>query len=361
MKKRMREGGQRAREKVRQGVFLLPSLLTVISISLTFWALTAIINLSPGPAEVMAHTFFVCSWLLVGAFICDGLDGRVARLTGTSSEFGIQLDSLADVLSFGITPSLLAYSWALRPFGRVGGVVCFLFVVCGTVRLARFNVQTGEKPDKRYFTGLPIPMAALGIGLVMMNLPAPPERGAFSFAMLILVCVLSFLMVSRVRYRSFKDIDLRRPRGFRFVALMAAALAFSALFPELTLLLAMWAYVMSGPLAKVVPERWKRLTSKASRSIEEIVEGGDDDLAPGIEAEMEQEDPMAEEEDLDSGGGEEPAPRQDLDSGSTLDEAEEEATDSPAVTHGAHEDSQELLSPIPLPKRRRSDIAGSGG
>lgn len=269
---KMRLQRKLAREKVRQGAFLLPSLLTVGSVFLSFWAIVSIYNLGAGgPAgQAMPRegVLTMAAWLLFAAFWLDGLDGKVARLTGTTSEFGLQLDSLADVLSFGMAPALLAYSWVLHPFGRVGWLISFLFVICGACRLARFNVQTTAAPDKRYFTGLPIPCAALTIAAMVLNFPVLERSSPMAYAMLGLVVVLSFLMVSKIRYRSFKDIDLRRARSPRSVVLIALFISVLVAEPELVIMLLMAAMVFSGPVARVIPERFWGPPKKAAAAPE---------------------------------------------------------------------------------------------
>jgi CDP-diacylglycerol---serine O-phosphatidyltransferase len=281
---RMRLPRKLAREKVRRGAFLLPSMLTVGSVFLTYWAIVSIYNTGGGlPAAdpvQRGQVYSFAAWLIFAAFLLDGLDGKVARLTGTSSEFGIQLDSLADVLSFGLAPSLLTFSWALQPLGRAGWLVAFLFVICGACRLARFNVQTVAAPDKRYFTGLPIPVAALTMAAIVLNFPVVAPRSIMAYAMLALVAVLSFLMVSRIKYRSFKDIDLHRARSPRTVVLFAVFLSVLFMDPQLLILLIMGGLVLSGPVGRVLPERWRSFGRRAGQRLEEIVEPAGDDSQP---------------------------------------------------------------------------------
>src|SRR5512136_1835585 len=136
-------------ESMRKGIYILPNLFTTGSLFAGFYGIVATTN----------HNFSIAAiWVLVSS-IFDGLDGKVARLTGTSTKFGVEYDSLADLVAFGVTPGLLMYSWALKPFGRLGWLAAFLFVVCGALRLARFNVQVNTVESKR-FVGLPIPAAA---------------------------------------------------------------------------------------------------------------------------------------------------------------------------------------------------------
>src|SRR5262245_13436321 len=154
--------------------------------------------------------------LIISAAILDGLDGRVARLIGGSSEFGGEYDSLADVVSFGLAPAFLGHVWGLEPLRRYGWILAFLFLVCGAIRLARFNIQHGAT-DRRWFVGLPIPMAASSIAGSVLVFTAPLRTKPLSAVFGVAVLAISLLMVSRFRYRSFKDIDLRARRPFRYL------------------------------------------------------------------------------------------------------------------------------------------------
>src|SRR6186713_1946863 len=156
-----------ARRRFRRGAAILPSLFTIGNLFLGFWAMVRTIH---GQYAEAAPLIF---W----AILLDVLDGRIARMTGTTSEFGAELDSLADVVSFGVAPALLAYSWGFSTLPRVGWLVAFLFVVCGALRLARFNVQKSSV-DGRYFVGLPIPAAAAPVAALVNVSPAPVDEKA---------------------------------------------------------------------------------------------------------------------------------------------------------------------------------------
>jgi len=216
-------------------VHLIPGLFTTANV---FCGYVSIVLATTGQFETAA--------LLVGiAALLDALDGRVARLTGTTSEFGREFDSLADTISFGVAPAVLAWSWALSDFGRLGWAVSFLYVVCGTLRLARFNIQTGPY-DRRYFVGLPIPAAACTIAACVFNHPQSLEDGIVKLLTLTLTVALALLMVSKARYRSFKELDLRARRPYVWVVPFAIVLALVATHPPLVLLVAAFAYVLSG-------------------------------------------------------------------------------------------------------------------
>jgi len=232
----------------RRGMYLLPSLLTVGNI---FCGYVSIMRAMMGEYESAAI------FILVAALL-DALDGRVARLTGTSSEFGLQLDSIADIISFGLAPALLSFSWSLSFYGRAGWAVSFLFVICGAMRLARFNIQKNVH-DRRHFVGLPIPAAACIIATIVFAHPEPPMDAGepiLGGMLLALVMLVSLLMVSRVRYRSFKDLDLRSRRSYKYLLIPAAVLALLYLNPQIMLMLCGFAYLLSG----FVPRKsfWRR-------------------------------------------------------------------------------------------------------
>lgn len=231
----------RADRRFKRGAYLLPSLFTVGNL---FCGYFAVIGTFRG-------RFGLAAILIAGAALLDALDGRVARLTGTDSAFGRELDSLCDALSFGLAPAVLVQQWALAPFGRIGWLVSFLFVACGVVRLARFNIQTGTT-DRRFFIGLPIPAAAVTLGACVLVRPGGPEVRWMELCILGLVAALAVLMISKLRFRSFKDLNLRG--RLPSVAVVAVALVFVtvAMDPPLVVLGLSLAYVISG----LLPRRW---------------------------------------------------------------------------------------------------------
>jgi len=228
---------ERAR-RFRRGASILPSLFTTGNLFLGFLAIV----------RTLDGRFAEAAPLIGGAVILDMLDGRIARLTNTQSEFGAQYDSLADAVSFGVAPALLAYSWALQLVPRAGWPAAFLFLACGVLRLARFNVQR-HVVDGRFFVGLPIPAGAAQLAAVVFVLPEPRSERWEAVAMLALVVVLGFLMVSTFRYRSFKGIDLRRRRSYISVLGIALLFLIVATQPEALLLGATGLYTVSGPAA----------------------------------------------------------------------------------------------------------------
>jgi len=223
--------------RFRRGASILPSLFTTGNLFLGFWAVIKTFHGEYGEAAPLI------GW----AIVLDLLDGYIARLTGTTSEFGGELDSLADVISFGVAPAVLAYSWAFGSIERVGWLAAFLFVVCGALRLARFNVQRNVV-DSRFFVGLPIPAAAAQVAAWVNFMPDPLTSRSQAALALALITVWAFLMVSTFRYRSFKKLDLRSRRSYITVLGIALLFLLVALEPRVVLLLLATAYWLSAPL-----------------------------------------------------------------------------------------------------------------
>lgn len=239
---------------IPRGIYLLPSMLTLANILCGFYSIISVINhyRAPSPANYFARA----ALFIFAAAVFDLLDGRIARLTHSSSAFGGQLDSLADIVSFGLAPGILAYSWALEDYQRLGWIPAFLFLGCGSIRLARFNVLEEDKEFKssRFFIGLPIPAAAATIATAVLLKPDVERKSFVSFLALFSVYALSYLMVSRFRYRSFKDVDWtrKRPLGtFFFIVLILIVILHD---PELMFFLLAVSYAMSGVIAFFLPE-----------------------------------------------------------------------------------------------------------
>lgn len=254
--------GQSRRENFRKGIYILPNLLTTGSLFAGFYSLVS--TLSGNYTEAAL-------WIFASA-IFDGLDGKVARMTGTTSKFGVEYDSLADLVAFGVTPGLMMFSWALKPFGRLGWLAAFLFVVCGALRLARFNVQVDTVESKR-FVGLPIPAAASMVASTVLLFNHFGWASSYKRpAILILIYLLAFLMVSNVKYYSFKDPELIKRQPFSFLVLAVVLLIVVASQPTVMVFAIMLAYVLSGPVAMVVgwPRR-RRLEKAIHKGHEEAV------------------------------------------------------------------------------------------
>ena len=226
------------RARLRRGVSILPSLFTTGNLFLGFWSIV----------KALDGRFAEAAPLIGGAVILDMLDGRIARLTNTQSEFGAQYDSLADAVSFGVAPALLVYCWGLQTMPRAGWPAAFLFLACGVLRLARFNVQRSVV-DARFFVGLPIPAGAAQLAVIVFAFPERASSRWPAAAMLALVVAVAFLMVSTFRYRSFKGVDLRRRRSYISVVGLVLLFLLVATQPEASLLAATCLYTASGPAA----------------------------------------------------------------------------------------------------------------
>lgn len=227
------DGGRR----LAMYIYVLPNLVTTGNLFCGFFAAIMAIK----------GQFIYASYAIVAAAVFDLLDGRLARLTRATSKFGAEYDSLCDLVSFGVAPSLLLYMWALSPFGRFGWVACFLFVACGALRLARFNVQANVV-EKNYFQGLPIPMAA---GIVASSVLAFDDMGIEPYGcfwLLLMTILLAFVMVSTFRYRSFKDLDLKERVPFRYLVFGVGLLVIILLRPEVMLFFLFMGYATLGAI-----------------------------------------------------------------------------------------------------------------
>ncbi len=268
---------------LRKAMFVLPNLFTVSSIFLGFYSMT----LASGDAT--PEQLYRAALAIFFAIFFDMFDGRVARMTRTQSDFGVQLDSLADVISFGAAPALLVYKWALAPLGFLGLFLSFCFAACGALRLARFNVLAarGDKASHRFFTGLPIPLAAGALVSVVIahyrHYQGPTEPTA-QVPIAVLVALLSFLMVSTVRYRTFKDTHLSARSVATFLFVLAAAVVIGLVTRASFVLLAFaGAYILMGLVESIFfrhSVEKSALPASVQREIEsdEALEPDDDDL-----------------------------------------------------------------------------------
>ena len=238
--RRPRARRQAARESLRRGVYALPSLFTVLNLFFGFWAVIDAVN---GHLERSA-------WLIILAGVLDGLDGRIARMMHAVSDFGREYDSLADVVSFGVAPAILIYQWGLRETGRWGWTVAFLFLVAGSIRLARFNICS-QLADRRFFTGLAIPGGAGALTLMVLHDPEPVAHPHAIVGVWIFVLTIAVLMVSSIRYRSFKELNLRRRWPVTAFFLLAVVVATIAVSPVPVMSTLLGAYILSGPVEAV--------------------------------------------------------------------------------------------------------------
>jgi len=273
------------RRGVKKGVYLIPSLFTAANIGMGFFAVMASLRGfqllgQPTPDLAWAAAHFDNAARAIGrAVLFDMLDGRIARLTKTTTEIGVQLDSIADVVTFGVAPAVLAYVWGYgaslvegTPAHQFGWFISFMFLMCGGFRLARFNVQSSRprilaegtiKVDKKSFVGLPIPAAAGLIAGIVHFSPTPlvalgPERARpYSVLLILLMGVLSIMMVSSIRFSSFKTVGTK-VRSMRIVILCLAVGMLIFLYSQYVLLGIVIAYILHGLLSRVIGVFWRR-------------------------------------------------------------------------------------------------------
>jgi len=243
--------------KLKKGVYIIPNLFTTGNFFCGFYAIISVFN----------QQFYHAAVAIIIAIVFDGLDGKIARLTHSSSDFGLEYDSLSDLISFGLAPGLLVYSWVLQPFGRIGWLAAFLFVICGALRLARYNVQDTSDVRNLDFTGLPIPAAAGVIAsTVIMAKDLLFVEKIEPFILVMTVYILAFLMVSNIRYRSFKRLYLRKKKPFNILVFAILFIYIIATIPELMLFVITVIYALSGPVErllfhkKIKPEEAEDLT-----------------------------------------------------------------------------------------------------
>jgi CDP-diacylglycerol--serine O-phosphatidyltransferase len=254
MNKRKRFGT----EKLRRGIYVLPNIFTTLNLFCGFYAVISAID----------GKYVACAAAIFLAILFDILDGKIARATNTNSKFGLEFDSLADLISFGLAPGLMMYLWALKPLGRIGWLAAFLYMVCGALRLARFNTQVGSSSGD-YFMGLPIPAAAgMNAAFVLFW-----HKLGFSFEfnkliILIMLYTLAFLMVSNIRYNSFKKAELFRSMNFNVLVAAILILIFIAAQPSITLFILGIMYVLSGPFALVWRYRHKKRSRAGSHDLD---------------------------------------------------------------------------------------------
>ena len=253
----------------RKWLYILPNLFTLTSIFCGFYAM----SLATG--EATPERLYAAALAILFGMLCDGLDGRVARLTRTQSDFGMQLDSLADVITFGAAPALLVWKWALAPLGIWGLLVSFAFAACGALRLARFNVleMRGAKGSSAFFVGLPIPLAA---GVIVSMVVAHhktfgTEEIPAALPVAVLVVLLSYLMVSTVRYRTFKRMRLSRRTAAMFAFFLTSGVILTMQYRASFALVAFAAiYVFVGLAEEVIffrRRREERLAARATATV----------------------------------------------------------------------------------------------
>lgn len=233
----------------RRGIYLLPNLFTTAALFAGFYAIVAAMNLR---FEHAAVAIFI-------AMVLDGVDGRVARMTNTQSDFGAEYDSLSDMVSFGLAPALVMYKWSLASmatmgwqWGKIGWLTAFIYTACAAMRLARFNTQIGVA-DKRYFQGLPSPSAAAVVaGLVWVGVDKGIDGSIISIPAMLLTLTAGLLMVSNIFYYSFKEVNYRSPVPFLTILIIVLALALGSIETPLLLFIGFLVYLGSGPVFAIM-------------------------------------------------------------------------------------------------------------
>ena len=238
--------------RIKKGIYLLPNLFTTASLFAGFYSIIASVQ----------EKYYIAAVAILISLVFDGLDGRIARFTNTTSKFGAEYDSLADLIAFGVAPSLLAYIWAMSSDGKLGWMAGFLFVACGALRLARYNIQIGII-DSKVFNGLPIPAAASVIATTVIFFHFIGSEGKYSNSYITyFVIILALLMVSNIKYYSFKGMNLRSRVPFTFILIVVAVLLVIYYKPEIIAFVIMLGYAISGPVWWVV-KFGQKITEKA--------------------------------------------------------------------------------------------------
>lgn len=236
--------------KFRRGIFLLPALFTSANLLCGYYAVVAALNGNVSDFDHAARAIGL-------AILFDSLDGRIARLTGTNTEFGVQFDSLADVVSFGIAPAVLAYSWGfhgipvstpinIEQLGQFGWILCLVFLICCAWRLARFNVQGMAPGGSKYFIGMPTPAAAGVVAAIIHGFKVPLHDYRWSIAWFVLLFALGALMTSTIRYYSFKDLPLTRKQPSLAVIVLLMLIAVTWVYSEVALVMFACTYAATG-------------------------------------------------------------------------------------------------------------------
>lgn len=238
---------QHGEKQPKKGVYLVPNTLTLCGMFCGFYAIMSSIN----------GNFLHAAWAILLANIFDGLDGWIARMTGTTTRFGVELDSLSDLVAFGVAPSVMVYKWALMPFGRLGWAAAFLFVACGALRLARFNVQAGSSSSKA-FKGMPIPGAASILSSVIIFYYADPFNFHWeglpgkSVMYLLLTIILAMLMVSTFRFHGIKEVDFREKKPFWMLIVFVLILFVMLIHPSSAIFVFAMAYLIWGIIENII-------------------------------------------------------------------------------------------------------------
>lgn len=247
------------KRKKRRGIYILPNLFTTVSL---FFGFFSIVSTLEKKYEIAAVAILI-------SCIFDVLDGKIARLTHTTSQFGMEYDSLSDLVAFGVAPGILIFKWSLQSIGRLGWLACFVYIACGALRLARFNVHVRNGKELSYFRGLPIPAGASFIACIIL-FSKIIEYHWNPFLILVSVYIISFLMVSNITYLSLKGDELSQSRPFNVLVTTVLLLVLIAYKPKLIIPVLVLSYVLSGPVLiiyRAFVQRGKRVFSKQNLSL----------------------------------------------------------------------------------------------
>ena len=242
------------RRNLRRGVYVVPTFFTILNLFFGFrsivYSTRGIEAIAGNRIDLAVQSFEVACLSLFIAAVFDTFDGMVARQLGATSEFGKEYDSLADVVTFGTAPAVLVYAWGLHLLHNLGGGIAFLFLVGVSLRLARFNVMTG-KTDYRYFVGLPSPAGALTLASIIFYAPSPITDESFAYVMLFVTAAVAFAMVSPLRWRSQKGLNVQKERSLMYIVVLALILGIFSKWPREFLFVGACCYFASGPLIRL--------------------------------------------------------------------------------------------------------------
>jgi CDP-diacylglycerol--serine O-phosphatidyltransferase len=258
-KRRSSRDAGRSNRRFKRGIYLLPGFFTVSNLFMGFMSIISTMHClawpsgdGPGPWSLSLSAVFIGI-----AALLDALDGRVARLANATSQFGVEFDSLADIVSFGMAPSLLIYVWGLQSLGRVGWLTAFIILVCCSARLARFNIRVDSgSTDPRFFMGMPTPAAACFFAALVFAFPRPVTDLRVAIAIMVVSVAISYLMVSNFKYASFKKLGMKNRRPYIFVVLVGLVLVAVAAAPQVVLLSLSLIYLFSGILRRLGSLPW---------------------------------------------------------------------------------------------------------
>jgi CDP-diacylglycerol--serine O-phosphatidyltransferase len=245
---------------LRKGIYILPNFFTTCSLFCAFYSIIASFK----------GDFVKAAWAILFSAVFDWLDGKIARLSNSMSQFGVEYDSLSDLIAFGLAPGLLIYTWALTPFGRVGWLAAFLYVACTALRLARFNVNSSSL-ETRYFQGLPSPGAGVMIATsIIIAYHAGWVDSSKHITILLLTFFLSFMMVSKIRYHSLKKLELTGTIPFKILVITLCVIILIAAEPQITLFVLFFLYAFSGPalaLLRKLVSLWRKAREKKASDV----------------------------------------------------------------------------------------------